>query len=139
MVEHLEKKIVVLIVITATVAVIAGTLIYQKKSSVDQSAPAEASLQQIYDGTTDESSKDSSSAIALGNARDKKAEEAKPAKKGGVTEIKWEDLYKLDYKTGNAPESLKKLHKTKVRIPGFVVPLSDDLSALKEFLLVPNA
>jgi hypothetical protein len=135
MVEHLEKKIVVLIVILATAAVIAGTLIYQKKTTVNQASPTEASLQQIYDSST----QSDSSAITVGNAKEDKTLEVHENRDAGITEVKWEDLYKLDYKTGKMPDSLKKLHKTKIKIPGFIVPLSDDLSALKEFLLVPNA
>ena len=56
-----------------------------------------------------------------------------------VTKIEWQDLSKLDYKTGKAPDYLKKLHKTRVKIVGFLIPLSDDISSLKEFLLVPYA
>jgi len=52
--------------------------------------------------------------------------------------IDWETLYKLDYRTGAAPEEVAGLNGSKVRIPGFIVPLSDDLQKLGEFLLVPS-
>lgn len=74
---------------------------------------------------------DPSSAIAVSA----KSQEAK----AGITSIDWDLLYELDYKTGKGPDKLMKLHKTKIRMPGFLVPLDDDLSSMKEFLLVPNA
>lgn len=139
MVEHLEKKIVVVMVVLVAIILVGATLVYRQKSIVDHSTPTEASLQQLYDGqTVAQDQKDASSAIAVAPTSESKPADA-GFKKTTITEIKWEDLYKLDYKTGKAPDSLKKLHKTKVRIPGFIVPLSDDLRALKEFLLVPNA
>ncbi|MCO5113553.1 MAG: DUF3299 domain-containing protein [Bdellovibrionaceae bacterium] len=54
-------------------------------------------------------------------------------------EIDWYLLSKLDYKTGDAPRELKRLHNKMVKMPGFVVPLTDNYSVLNEFLLVPNA
>lgn len=54
-------------------------------------------------------------------------------------EIDWYLLSKLDYKTGKAPRELKRLHDQWVKMPGFVVPLTDNYSILQEFLLVPNA
>lgn len=53
--------------------------------------------------------------------------------------ITWNDLYEFDYKTNTAPDKLKKIDGRKVRIAGYVVPLSDDYFVLNEFLLVPNA
>lgn len=54
-------------------------------------------------------------------------------------EVKWEELYKLDYETGKAPDSLKAFDGKRVKIAGFVVPLSDNYTELTEFLLVPDA
>ena len=41
-------------------------------------------------------------------------------------EIKWSDLRKLNYKTGEMPESLRRLEGTSIKIPGFAVPLEGD-------------
>jgi hypothetical protein len=56
-----------------------------------------------------------------------------------VTEVKWDQLNLLDYKTGKAPDDVKKLNGTKVKIAGYIVPLTDEYFVLNEFLLVPNA
>lgn len=53
-------------------------------------------------------------------------------------EISWRDLRQLDYQTGQIPELLAKLDGAAVKIPGFVVPLDDDVATFSEFLLVPN-
>lgn len=58
---------------------------------------------------------------------------------GKPVEVKWELLYKLDYETGKAPEELRVYDGKRVKIAGFVVPLSDNYSELDEFLLVPDA
>lgn len=58
---------------------------------------------------------------------------------GNVTVLTWNDLYELDLKNNIIPDKLKKLDGTRVRIAGYVVPLSDDYFVLNEFLLVPNA
>ncbi len=137
-VEKLEKKIIFVIAVIGAVAVVAATLVYQKKSLIEQASPPEASLRQVYDGVL---TTNTSSNIEVGKAKGSGTviTTTEVPSSGKVTEIKWEELYKLDYKTGKAPDSLKKLNKTKVRIPGFIVPLSDDFQTLKEFLLVPNA
>lgn len=51
--------------------------------------------------------------------------------------IDWRVLAGLDYTTGKATDSLKKLEGKMVRIPGFVVPLDDFQEDGAEFLLVP--
>ena len=54
--------------------------------------------------------------------------------------ITWSDLRKLNYKTGEIPESIKNLIGKSVKIPGFAVPLEEDeegFEFVKEFLLVP--
>jgi len=54
--------------------------------------------------------------------------------------VTWSDLRKLNYKTGEMPESIRKLMGKSVRIPGFAVPLEGDdgFEYVKEFLLVPT-
>ena len=54
-------------------------------------------------------------------------------------EIKWSDLRKLNYKTGEMPTSLRQLIGKSVKIPGFAVPLEGDdgFEYIDEFLLVP--
>ena len=37
--------------------------------------------------------------------------------------VTWSDLRKLNYKTGEMPESIRKLMGKSVKIPGFAVPL----------------
>jgi len=55
-----------------------------------------------------------------------------------ATEIDWRLLGDLDYVTGKAPEELKSFHQQKIKIPGFMVPLEDNMRKVKEFLLVPT-
>ena len=38
-------------------------------------------------------------------------------------EVTWAELRKLNYKTGEMPESIRKLMGKSVKIPGFAVPL----------------
>ena len=54
--------------------------------------------------------------------------------------VTWSDLRKLNYKTGEMPESISKLMGKSVKIPGFAVPLEGDdgFEYVKEFLLVPT-
>lgn len=56
-----------------------------------------------------------------------------------IPKIDWEMLYQYNYKTGKGPKSLLSLHGKLVKIPGFIVPLSDDYTELTEFLVVPDA
>ncbi len=58
--------------------------------------------------------------------------------------VTWADLRKLNYKTGEMPQSLRKLIGKSIKIPGFAVPLVEDeggneggFEYIKEFLLVP--
>ena len=53
--------------------------------------------------------------------------------------VSWSELRKLNYKTGEMPESLKQLIGKSVKIPGFAVPLEgdDEFEYIEEFLLVP--
>ena len=56
-----------------------------------------------------------------------------------IKKITWAELRKLDYKTGEMPESLSQLIGKSVKIPGFAVPLEGDegFEYINEFLLVP--
>lgn len=56
---------------------------------------------------------------------------------GAFTSIDWRLLAGLDYETGKASDSLKKLDGQQVRVPGFIVPLDDADQEGAEFLLVP--
>ena len=58
--------------------------------------------------------------------------------------VTWSDLRKLNYKTGEMPESVRGLIGKSIKIPGFAVPLVEDgggddggFEYVKEFLLVP--
>ena len=78
---------------------------------------------------SDDSDKDKSSHIQLG---------AGDGEGNVVMTVGWRLLQTLDYKNLEIPADLKKAVNRPVRIPGFAVPLSDGLSSIKEFLLVPN-
>lgn len=52
--------------------------------------------------------------------------------------LNWKDLRTLDFKTGEYPSYLEELLNSRVRIPGFIVPLEDDAGSISEFLLVPS-
>lgn len=53
-------------------------------------------------------------------------------------EVDWRMLGELDYVTGHTPSELKALDGEKVKIPGFMVPLEDEMKNVSEFLLVPT-
>lgn len=53
-------------------------------------------------------------------------------------ELDWQALGEMDYITGNIPENLKKWDKKLVKIPGFMVPLEDNMKKVTQFLLVPT-
>lgn len=58
---------------------------------------------------------------------------------GPAAEVDWNNLAQLDYTTHVAPDELKKHDGTRVRIPGFMVPLEDNSrKKITEFLLVPS-
>lgn len=63
-----------------------------------------------------------------------------PSSKGGgsADEVDWRNLAELDYTTSVASEALKKRDNTRVKIPGFMVPLEDNSKKVTEFLLVPS-
>jgi hypothetical protein len=51
--------------------------------------------------------------------------------------LDWKTMASLNYRTGEMPESLKKLNGQSVRVPGFMVPLEDWEQQVTEFILVP--
>lgn len=53
-------------------------------------------------------------------------------------EVNWRELGEFDYITGEGPEKLTSLDKKMVKVPGFMVPLEDNLRSVTEFLLVPT-
>jgi hypothetical protein len=57
---------------------------------------------------------------------------------GDVTTIDWPTLSKYDLVAKKAPDSLQQLDGRIVRLPGFMVPLEDNMQAVREFLLVPD-
>lgn len=57
---------------------------------------------------------------------------------GDVVEVDWRLLAELDYISGKAGGELEKLDGKNVRVPGFMVPLEDDMKNVAEFLLVPS-
>ncbi len=58
---------------------------------------------------------------------------------GQFTELNWDELYELDLETGEPSPLLTGLDGQPVKIPGFMVPLDDSASTVREFLLVPFA
>lgn len=57
---------------------------------------------------------------------------------GDAVEIDWRLLAEMDYISGKATGELEKLDGKTVRLPGFMVPLEDDMKKVTEFLLVPS-
>lgn len=57
---------------------------------------------------------------------------------GPGIELDWRLLSEMDYITGNSTPELKKVDDQQVKIPGFMVPLEDNVKNVKEFLLVPS-
>lgn len=55
-----------------------------------------------------------------------------------VPEVTWRELGDFDYITGEVGAYLGSYDKKKVKIPGFMVPLEDDMKSVTEFLLVPT-
>jgi hypothetical protein len=55
-----------------------------------------------------------------------------------VPEVNWRDLGELDYITGEASQRLKAFDQKSVKVPGFMVPLEDNMRMVTEFLLVPT-
>lgn len=61
------------------------------------------------------------------------------AKGGGSgVEVDWRLLGQMDYISHKASSELEQLNNKQIKIPGFMVPLEDDMKKVKEFLLVPT-
>ncbi|MEZ0391860.1 MAG: DUF3299 domain-containing protein [Pseudobdellovibrionaceae bacterium] len=58
--------------------------------------------------------------------------------RGDSVEVDWRLLGQLDYISGKASSELQALDGKEVRIPGFMVPLEDNMKKVTEFLLVPS-
>ena len=52
--------------------------------------------------------------------------------------VDWRELTGLDIVTGAVAPELEPLLGTEIRLPGFIVPFEDSLTAASTFLLVPN-
>lgn len=50
----------------------------------------------------------------------------------------WKELVQLDVSSGERGGNLASIENQMVRIPGYIVPLTDEVSILDEFLFVPN-
>lgn len=57
----------------------------------------------------------------------------------GAIAVTWDDLYELNFETGERTPKLEALDDQLVKVPGFMVPLDDAAEAVSEFLLVPYA
>ncbi|CAN5808018.1 hypothetical protein BH23GEM9_BH23GEM9_25310 [soil metagenome] len=51
--------------------------------------------------------------------------------------LDWKTMAALNYRTGEMPETLRRLNGVQVRVPGFMVPLEDWEQQVTEFILVP--
>lgn len=56
-----------------------------------------------------------------------------------IPKLDWRMLYAFDPETGKGPSELLALDGEVLKVPGYIVPLTDDYSNLQEFLLVPDA
>ena len=56
----------------------------------------------------------------------------------GAAEVDWRLLGELDYISGKKSPELETQNGKFVRVPGFMVPLEDNMKEVKEFLLVPS-
>lgn len=64
---------------------------------------------------------------------------AQPSKLSGQgVEVDWRLLGEMDYITGKSPQELQKLNHKLIKVPGFMVPLEDNMKLVTEFLLVPT-
>ena len=59
------------------------------------------------------------------------------AQSGDPALADWRMLAGLDYNTGEMSADLKQLDGTRVRVPGYMVPLDDSARGVTEFILVP--
>lgn len=52
--------------------------------------------------------------------------------------VDWNVMYKYNFEKRQGPEELAKLDNQLARIPGYIVPLVDNVKEIKEFLVVPD-
>lgn len=82
-------------------------------------------------------------AIAAGLAEKVPSKQASPqsaaprAAEPKARELWWKTMRGYDYRKGTVSEELRAFEGTRVKIPGFMVPLEDDAERVREFLLVP--
>lgn len=57
---------------------------------------------------------------------------------GNFVEVDWRLLGEMDYVTGKGNSELEALDGKEVKIPGFMVPLEDNMRKVSQFLLVPS-
>jgi uncharacterized protein len=55
-----------------------------------------------------------------------------------VKQIGWKDLEGLDYLSGKMSESVRALDNRVIKLPGYMVPLTDNLEFFCEFLILPD-
>lgn len=58
---------------------------------------------------------------------------------GDVIELDWRKLQELDIESGKEPSWFDSTRDKLVKMPGYAVPLEDDMREIREFLLVPDA
>jgi hypothetical protein len=59
-------------------------------------------------------------------------------KDDGILRLTWKELEGLDHLTGKMSPQIQKVNNQTVKIPGYIVPLTDDLESFNEFLIVPD-
>ena len=64
--------------------------------------------------------------------------EGKPISPGDALILEWRLLQKMPATATSPTDELKNFVGARVKIPGFAVPLTDNLAEVREFLLVPN-
>ena len=57
---------------------------------------------------------------------------------GKPVELDWAKLRELNIETGKASDTLKAANGGLARVPGFMIPLEDNMTEVSEFLLVPS-
>jgi len=61
-----------------------------------------------------------------------------PRRSDGIPRLSWKDLEGLDHLTGKMSRQIQELNNHTVKIPGYIVPLTDELESFNEFLIVPD-
>ncbi|MBP9707911.1 MAG: DUF3299 domain-containing protein [Oligoflexales bacterium] len=64
---------------------------------------------------------------------------AADSKGSDVVELDWRQMQELDEKSKQVPKWFRELNGKMVKVPGYAVPLEDNLREIREFLLVPDA